>query len=311
MGSFRIEQRGRVLVATFDNPPHALMDASTIGQLSELVARVEGDEGVGAVVLTGAHPDRFIAHYDVQELLDGARGGPSVGRRGARASVRAVGALRRVPRVASLLARTPVAGLETVERFHSVLLRMNRCGAVFVCALNGSAQGGGCEIALACDFRLMASRDGVGIGQPEILFGFPPGGGGTQRLTRLLGTARALRLVLDGGPLTPAEALELGVVDEVVPEDELLSRAVELAGRLGSRPKAGVAGAKRAVYDGGSLPLADGLRVERAEFVAAIGTPAAEEAMAAYVDGLAARGELPAYDGDAMEKTLREGRFSR
>ena len=78
-----------------------------------------------------------------------------------------------------------------------MLLRFNRAGAVFVAAINGSAMGGGCELALACDIRLMAAGPYL-IGQPEILFGFPPGGGGTQRLARMLGSARALRLCLEG-----------------------------------------------------------------------------------------------------------------
>src|SRR5262249_59709767 len=95
--------------------------------------------------------------------------------------------------------------------FGEIWRRMNRCGAVFVAALNGSAMGGGCELALACDVRIMAEGPYL-IGQPEILLGFPPGGGGTQRLARLLGSGRALRLVLDGGappppPTPPAPVL--------------------------------------------------------------------------------------------------------
>jgi enoyl-CoA hydratase/carnithine racemase len=308
MDRIQVEERGRVLLATLDNPPHALMDAQTVEALDALVARADADHGVGAVVLTGAHPDRFVAHYDVKELLDGARTSPSVSARTASASLRAVGALRRLPAVEQAMAGTPVAGLAALERFHAVFLRMNRSGAVWVAALNGSAMGGGCELALACDFRLMADGE-HGIGQPEILFGFPPGGGGTQRLARMLGSHRALRLVLDGGPLTPAEAAELGIVDEVVPAAELVDRATALAGRLGSRPKAAVAGAKRAIYEGGSLPLPDGLRVERAEFLAGLGTPEAQAAMSAYLEAQETTGDLPAYDAAALARALEKGRF--
>jgi enoyl-CoA hydratase len=310
VGEVRLEQKGPVLLATLDNPPHGLMDGGIVDGLEALVARAGSDEGVGAVVLTGAHPDRFVAHYDVRELLEGARGSPPVGRRTAAALLRAVGALRRVPRVEGSLASTQAAGLVALERFHEILLGMNRCEAVFVAALNGSAMGGGCELALSCDARLMAEGD-FGIGQPEILFAFPPGGGGTQRLARLLGSARALRLVLDGGPLTPAAAAELGLVDEVVPAGELLDRALAVAERLGARPKQAIGAAKRAVYEGGSLPLADGLRLERAEFLAAAGAPDAEEAMAAYLKGLEETGELPGYDREALERALDSGRFSK
>jgi enoyl-CoA hydratase len=309
MGQVRTEQQGRVVVATLDNPPHGLMDAGIVDDLDVLVGRAERDDTVGAVVLTGAHPERFVAHYDVRELLQAARGSPGVGRRAASSSMRAVGVLRRVPAVEDALTRSPAAGMVALERFHEMLLRMNRCGAVFVAALNGSALGGGCELALSCDLRVMASGD-HGIGQPEILFAFPPGGGGTQRLTRLLGTGRALRVLLDGGPLSPAEAAELGLVDEVVAGDEVVEHAVAIAERLGSRPRVAVEACKRAVYEGGSLPLPAGLRVERAEFLAALGGPEAEQAMGEYLAELERTGELPAYDQAAMERALATGRFT-
>ncbi|MGI8805942.1 MAG: enoyl-CoA hydratase/isomerase family protein, partial [Thermoleophilaceae bacterium] len=115
--------------------------------------------------------------------------------------------------------------------------------------------------------------------------------------------------VLDGGPLTPGEAAELGLVDEVVPADGLLDRALALAERLGRRTKAAVAACKRAVYEGGSLPLADGLRVERAEFLAELGSVESEAAMTAYLDALERTGELPGYDEAARERALESGRF--
>src|SRR3954471_19081924 len=221
MGEVRIEQRGRVLVATMDNPPHGLMDTGIVEGLEAVVERATTDDGVGAVVLTGARPDRFVAHYDVAELLEGARNSPAVSPRAAAGSLRTVAAVRRVPRAESALERTPLAGVVALERFHEMLLAMSRCGAVFVAAMNGSAMGGGCELALSCDFRIMADGD-VRMGQPEILFGFPPGGGGTQRLARMLGPSRALRLVLDGGPVSPAEALALGIVDELAPAGDVV-----------------------------------------------------------------------------------------
>ena len=118
-----------------------------------------------------------------------------------------------------------------------------------------------------------------------------------------------MRLVLDGGPLSPSEALELGLIDELVDREALLERAIAVGARLGARPKAGVAACKRAVYEGGSMPLAAGLRVERSEFIAALGTRDAEEAMASYQDRLERTGELPGYDRKAFEQALRTGRF--
>ena len=117
-------------------------------------------------------------------------------------------------------------------------------------------------------------------------------------------------MCLEGAPLSPHEAREAGVVDEVVPPEEVLERAVALATRLGRRAKAGVAGVKRAVYRGGSLPLGAGLRLERAEFMAALVTSEAEQAMARYVEASERTGDLPLYDDEARERALERGRFA-
>jgi enoyl-CoA hydratase/carnithine racemase len=309
MGEVRVEEHGDgVILATIANPPHALMDEEIVLGLEGLAERAESDPDLTAVVLTGAHPERFVAHYDVGELLDGARQSPSVAPAVARASLGAVSALRRLPGGREALERTPAAGLSAVERFGEIFLRFNTCGAVFVAAINGSAMGGGCELSLACDFRLMAAGPHM-IGQPEILFAFPPGGGGTQRLARMLGTRAALRICLDGGPLDPEGAAEIGLIDEVVGADALRGRALELAKRYGSRPKTGIAAVKRAVYVGGAQPLAAGLRLERAEFMAALTSQPAERAMAAYVEQLERTGELPGYDSEALGQALERGRF--
>ncbi len=309
MGEVRVEECGEgVLLGTIANPPHGLMDDDIVASLDALVERAETDESVTGVVLTGAHPERFVAHYDVGELLDGARRSPAVAPAVARASLSAVGALRRLPGGREALDRSPAAGLSAAERFGEIFLRFNTCGAVFVAAINGSAMGGGCELALACDMRLMAAGP-YSIGQPEILLGFPPGGGGTQRLARLLGSGPALRLCLEGDGLSPGEAAELGLIDEVVAPEGLTERALELATRFAGRPKAAIGGVKRAVYIGGAQALPAGLRLERAEFMSALVTEPAERAMAAYLERFEATGELPAYDEQARTEALERGRF--
>jgi enoyl-CoA hydratase/carnithine racemase len=307
-GAISVERRDGVLLATLSNPPHALMDVAIVDGLEGLLERAAAPD-VKGVVLTGAHATRFVAHYDVGELLAGANSGPSVSPALARAALRAAGLLRRVPRVAAALAGTPAAGLFALERFGAILAGIERSAAVWVAALNGSAMGGGCELALACDIRLMAIGD-FHIGQPEVLLGFSPGGGGTQRLARMIGSARALQLVLDGGPLTPEEAAAVGIVDRLLAAGELIDAAVAEAARLGSRPKRGIAACKRAVYEGGSLPLAKGLQLERAEFLSALGSEESKRAMEEYLDALAREGELPAYDRARLERARAEGRFS-
>jgi enoyl-CoA hydratase len=308
-GSVIVEHRDNVLVATMSNPPHAVMDLEIVEQLGALVRRVDRDPSVGGVVLTGAHADRFIAHYDVAELLQNARSSPSVRAGTAHKALSIVAALRKLPGADQLLKNSPAAGLRFAERFHEVTRSIQSSNAVWVAAINGSALGGGCELALACDVRIACAGAHV-IGQPEIMLGIMPGGGATQRLTRLLGPAKALHIMLDGEPLTPTEALEVGLVDQMVDAEQLLTIAVAEAKRLGSRPKAAIGALKRAVYHGGSMRLDRGLRFEASEFVGALGTKEALEAMQAYVDLTGRLNELPGYDSEVVSTTLAQGRFS-
>lgn len=308
-GSVNIEQRGNVLVATLANPPHALMDGSIQEALAALAVRADEDPAVGAVVLTGAHPTRFIAHFDVRLILAGAKSAPAMSPQTAHMSLKAVGTALRVPGADRVISRSPAAGLAVMEQIRDVNLSIERCSAVWIAALNGDTGGGGCELALACDFRYMA--DGAfSIAQPEIFLGFPPGGGGTQRLTRLLGRRAALRICLDGGPLTPREAEQIGLVDRVLAPEELLDAAIAEASRLGRRPKQAIGAIKRAVNIGGSLPLVDGLRLESAEFLSAIATPESIEAQEAYVRRTEELGELPIGVPEETEKVLQRGRFA-
>ena len=304
-----VEQRENVLVATLSNPPHGLVDRQMVAELAALAERADTDAAVGGVVLTGAHPKRFVAHYDVAEILAGATASPQLSAQALHAAMRGVGAARRVPGADRALERTPVGGLVEVERFRDALLAIERCSAVWIAALNGDAAGGGCELALACDQRWMADGDHR-IGQPEILLGFPPGGGGTQRLTRLLGTGTALRICLDGGTMGPRDAEAIGLVDRVVAGDALLEAAITEAGRLGRRPKAAIGAVKRAVYEGGSLPLVDGLRVEASEFLSTAASDEAVEAMRGYLERMEQLGDVPIGDHAAIDEAVERGRFS-
>jgi enoyl-CoA hydratase len=302
----KVERVGRVVIATLDNPPHGLMTRVMVSDLDALSREVDADDGIGAVVLTGAHPERFLAHYDVRELLDAAKQSPSVSAGQARAIGAVVRGLQRVPGVGSALGRTPAAGVAELHAFHAMLNRLGQSGAVWIAAINGAAMGGGCELSLACDLR-MISAGGL-LGQPEILLGFPPGGGGTQRLSRLIGRARALEIMLEGRPVSAEEALEIGMVHRVVKPDELLDVARETAARLARRPKAAVAALKRAVLEGGSLPLPAGLRMEQSALLATGASEPAVRAMSAYVEQLARTGEVPAYD-EGTRRRLLDGTF--
>ena len=305
-----VEQRGRVLLARLHGGPRGEFGREIAADLKALVTRAETDESVGAIVITGSHPERFVAHAELRWLLEGGAESPSVGPRGASAVMRSARATRAVAGVRQLADRTPLSGPMELADITETFLRMNRCGAVFVAALNGSALGIGSELALACDFRLMAAGDHV-IGQPEILLGFPPGGGGTQRLVRLVGTHQGLKIMLEGASLDPEAAAEIGYVDEVVDPDELLDRAVALADHLAQRLKFAVAAVKRAAYIGGSLGLEEGLHVENAEFLSTLSKPGAQAAMLAYMKRTDEMGDLPLYDRPTYEQTREAGSFGR
>jgi enoyl-CoA hydratase/carnithine racemase len=193
-----------------------------------------------------------------------------------------------------------------LRKIHEIFNRMNRLDKVFVAAINGLAMGGGCELALACDIRIMAAGDGR-IGLPEITLGLIPGAGGTQRLTRLLGPGRALEMMLEGRVLAPEEALEAGIVHRVVPADGLLADAGQTAERLARRAPATVAALKRAVYDGGSRPLSEGLHLERAGFLSVTAAPPAIRAMRVYAAEAERLGDTAPWQVDELMAGWRDG----
>jgi len=305
-GNLEIEDRGAVLVARVDGGPLGLFGNDIAEQLDALVDRAERDPNVHAVVFTGTHPERFVSHAEVRWLQEGGAKIPSVNVAGASALARTAKGVNLAGGFQSMLGKTPLWPAVQLERLHETFLKMNRSGVIFVAALNGSALGLGAEFSWANDLRVMADGDYF-IGQPEVLLGIMPGGGGTQRLPRLVGTHRSLVAILEGKPFTPAEALAIGAVDDVVPQEKVLDRAIELAEHFGSRTKQSVAAIKRAVYFGGSMSLTDGLHVERAEFLTTALSKAGQELMLDYMATTEADGELPMYSPGVYAEALAAG----
>jgi enoyl-CoA hydratase len=288
--TFQTERAGRVLTVRFDNPPHNFMNRVMVAELDGLLDSLEGDRSIGAVVLTGKPDELFITHYDVEEILAGSEAiGRSLPAAIGGATLRTVENLARMPGGRAALEHSPASGLLELHRIHGVFWRMQRMDKVFIAAINGPALGGGCEISLACDLRYMAT-EARWIGLPEMTLGFCPGAGGTQRLCRILGPSRALELILEGRPLSPEEANELGLVHRVVSRVDLAAEAHASAERLARRAPFSIAAAKRAVLDGATRPLADGLAEERKWFMAGVSQPAARRAMRAYAERVRSSG---------------------
>ena len=276
------------------NPPHQFMTQRMVRELDELTEAWQTDDAVRAIVITGGHPDAFITHFSVEELaqanaaaadipepVKAALGGVLGGLERGEQLLQHLPAFRKS--VEAGMRKTPLRPLLALFEIHRVFSRLERMDKAVVAAINGTAMGGGCELALACDYRLMARGD-FGIGLIEVLAGIIPGAGGTQRLARTVGNARAIEMLLDGWVLSADEAAKVGLVTYAVDADNLMGEALALAHRLASRPLAAVGHAKRAVRIGASLSIDDGLAFEKLSFVSASLSSDARSAGAYYLE---------------------------
>lgn len=283
----RIEQRGRVLQVLLDNPPANFLTTAVMQELADLLEDLEQRQDIGAVILSGAADGVFLTHFDVDEIERAVA--PITFSMPAwltRLLLESESLLRHLPGARKLLRRTLLAGVADMNLFHEVTAHMRRMDKVFIAAINGLALGGGCELALACDLRLMAEDDQVErfLGQPEVLIGLIPGGGGTQMLARSLGVARALELCLEGQLLEPRQALALGLVNGLAPAEELLEAADALAQRLSRRSPQAVRLIKRSIYQAASRDWTEGMASEKAGFLSAASQSNTRRAMREYIE---------------------------
>jgi enoyl-CoA hydratase/carnithine racemase len=230
---------------------YAMADA-----LIGLLDRLETDPGVRALILTGAGERAFSAGGDIPEFSESVRRGPQ-------AAVR-----------------------EFVRRGQAMTARLEAFPKPIIAAVNGIAYGGGCEITEAV--HLAVASDRAAFAKPEIRLGMPPTFGGTQRLPRLAGRKRALGLLLTGDTFPPGRALELGLVNEVVPHEALMPAARELAGRVMRHSPLAAAGIIAAVSRGLNMTIGEGLQVESEQFARLVPTNDLREGLDAW---LARRGK--------------------
>lgn len=169
-----------------------------------------------------------------------------------------------------------------IGRFQDVFTRLEQLPVVTVAAINGYALGGGCELALACDLRVCA--DNSRLGQPEIQLGVIPGAGGTQRLPRLIGAGRAKELIYTGRTVSAQEALDIGLVNEVVAAEDVYSTAVGMAERLARGPTVALMAAKQVIHNGLQGDIATGLTLERQAFAALFATEDQKTGMKSFAE---------------------------
>ncbi|MBH0238730.1 enoyl-CoA hydratase [Methylobrevis albus] len=240
------ETTGRVALIRLDRPKalNALSD-QLLTELGKALDAFEANDGIGAIVLTGSEK-AFAAGADIKEM----------------ATKGFVDALN--------------------SDFAAKVDRVARCRKPVIAAVAGFALGGGCELAMACDFILAA--DTARFGQPEITLGIMPGMGGTQRLTRLVGRAKAMEMILTGRMIDAAEAERAGLVARVVPADKLLDEALAAAEKIADFSAPIVRLAKESVNQAEEMSLADGIRFERRVFYAMFATEDQKEGMAAFTE---------------------------
>jgi enoyl-CoA hydratase/3-hydroxyacyl-CoA dehydrogenase len=239
----KLETREKVAIAWLDRPPANSISPEVVRALRRLWDAIEGD--TRALVFASANPMLFCAGADIKAFTT----------------------------------MDPDAGGELVDDMHSLLGAMEGSPIATIAAVNGAALGGGCELAMACDFRIAA--DSASFGQPEIALGIIPGFGGTQRLPRLVGEAKALEMNLTGDAVSAADAYELGLATDLVPDHELLDTALRWARKLSDQAPLAIEQIKRA--------SGAGIEAEKQGFAAVFSSQDAREGIAAFLEKRSAR----------------------
>ena len=241
----KLETRGETAIAWLDRPPANSIAPEVVEALARAWDEVSGGGRVRSLVFASANPMLFCAGADIKAFTTMDEAG----------------------------------GRELLERMHGLLREMERARVVTIAAVNAVAFGGGCELAMACDFRIAAQS--ASFGQPEINLGIVPGFGGTQRLPRLVGEARALEMNLTGDAIDAYEAHELGLAHRVVEDHELLDVALAWARKLASQAPIAIEQIKR-VSAAGDIDA--GLEAEKQAFLTAFGSEDAREGISAFLE---------------------------
>jgi enoyl-CoA hydratase len=244
-----VDRDGAVAIVTI-NRPRVLnaLNTQTLDELRRVVLDLKQDDGVRAIIVTGAGDKAFVAGADINELA----------------------------------VLSPTAGREHALAGQHVFDLIENLGKPVIAAINGYALGGGCELAMACTLRLAA--DTAKLGQPEINLGLIPGYAGTQRLARLVGTGKAMEIILTGTPIGAAEAERIGLVNRIVPAADLMSEAKKLAGHLSTQAPVAVRYIIAAINKGVEMGFAESAVFEATLFGLVASTDDMREGTRAFLE---------------------------
>jgi enoyl-CoA hydratase/carnithine racemase len=249
----RVERHGAILVVRFYNPPTNLLTAPMAAEIRDLVHRVDADKETRVVIFTGGVPGYFIQHYDTSEFT-------------------------KAPPTNNGVLPPPRYAINATDQTY---LELEALGKPTIAAINGRAQGGGVELALACDFRIITDPGEIGLA--EITLGLLPGAGGTVRLPRLIGMARAKQIIMLGQDIDAETAVRYGIAMKAVPPGQLMSAAMQVARRLAALPPIALAETKKVMNASYTVPFEEALKMEDHSFDVLLRTPQAQHLINRYV----------------------------
>ena len=259
--NLKIEDHGHVVICILTNPPTDTFTSKSLMEVHDFLDQMEKKKDLRVLAFTGEGEDVFIKHYEVGELADSAEKNIS--------EAKEVSAGYSPPK--------------ELHHFHKMLLRLRDIEAIVIAGINGNTAGGGCEFSLGCDLRIM-SEGPYAIGLPETSVGILPGGGGTQRLARLIGSSRALDLILHARLLSPQEAFEFGLINKLVPHERFREELMAYCSDLASRAPIALRQVKKIIHKGLDKTLEEGLLMEQEAFDVTMRSNDAAKAMRSMLD---------------------------
>ena len=259
--NLKVEDHGHVVICILTNPPTHTFTSKSLMEVHDFLDQMEKKKDLRVLAFTGEGEDVFIKHYEVGELAESAE--------------KNISAAKEVS--------SEYSPPKELHHFHKMLLRLRDIEAIVIAGINGNTAGGGCEFALGCDLRIM-SEGPYAIGLPETSVGILPGGGGTQRLARLIGSSRALDLILHARLLSPQEAFEFGLINKLVPHERFREELMAYCLDLASRAPIALRQVKKIIHHGLDKTLEEGLLMEQEAFDVTMRSNDAAKAMRSMLD---------------------------